>query len=236
VLRRRLRRGRIIASSVAAAFVAVLVVCGFALHQWQIDQPNLEASPATLLTHAQAPFGDYRPAVDVLLDGSQSLRPVSTAELREALALTRNESTVDLHLALLRDAVASVIGRDPDAVANAEASLRQVDGSTAPYVPDLATVMLTAGDGKQARALLRNDIAAQRRTGQADPNLLDEVLLWAHAIGRGQAYSCERAAAAPLLGSATTLNLPAAHAQCRVKVGGTATEQNTSTGVGEGGA
>jgi hypothetical protein len=187
-----------------------------ALHHWQVDQPNHELATSRLLADANGAFGDYRPAQAVLNDVAYGDRAMTVGEAGQALALTADEAKVDIHLSLLRDAIGAKYGltRDPEAAAQRE--LQHVDGSTAPYVLDLALVELDAGDHDGAAQLLTSDITNQAAAGAASPVLNSELELWAQRLGTGRAYACELAVARPLLNARDdTTALPTATAACR---------------------
>jgi hypothetical protein len=195
---------------------AVVVLCGTlvamlpALHQWQKNQPNHSYSTDRLLDTAAATFGDYRPAQAVLSDYAHGRRPLTVVEAARALALTSSQATVDLHVALLRDAVGASKGLYPDAVARARATLQAVGGLSPAYVPDLALVLTSAGEADMAAKLLSDDIAAQVRRNAAAPNLTVELQQWALTLGTGRRYACELARATPLLETANGLPMPTA--------------------------
>ncbi|HVU61112.1 MAG TPA: O-antigen ligase family protein [Mycobacteriales bacterium] len=190
---------RALSAAPLLALGGVLVVSIPALHEWQIDQPNLTHSTGALLAAAGGTFGDYRPAQAVLNDTAYGQRVITEAQAKRALALTAREATVDIHLALLRDAIEAKFGLIHDAVAAAQRELRLVDGSTAPYVPDLVIVRLEAGDASGASSLLASDIARQVMQNLASPDLQEEIQIWAQRLGTGASYACELDAARPLL-------------------------------------
>jgi hypothetical protein len=202
--------------------VALVAVCGVlgisisALHQWQIDQPNEQYSTSHLLAEANAPLGDFRPAKAVLSDAAYGDRVITAGEAARALALTDEEAKVDVHLALLRDAVGAQFGLISDPVAAAQHELRHITGSTAPYVLDLALVELEAGDKVSAAELLTADIAGQSAVDAGSPVLQSELELWARRLGVGEAYACEVATARPLLeAQGDTAKLPQPSSACR---------------------
>jgi O-Antigen ligase len=191
----------------AVALVAlggVLAVSIPALHQWQIDQPDDHHSTGHLLNDAGGTFGDYRPAQAVLVGIVDNDRAASVAQAERALRLTSREAGVDINLALLREAVGAQEGVDPAAVAQARATLLHVHGSTALYVPDLASVLSSAGQLTAARRVLSRDIADQVTRGAAAADLQGELVQWADTLGRGASYACELRLATPLLPSGTT--------------------------------
>lgn len=213
----RLSRARPWVAGVAlVALGGVLAVSIPILHQWQIDQPNDQYSTSHLLADANASFGDYRPAQAVLNDVAYGNRVITTDQADQALTLTGNEAKVDIHLALLRDAIGAQFGLTNDPVAAAERELGRVDGSTAPYVLDLALVELEAGDKTAATVLLAADISSQSAAKGASPVLQSELELWARRLGVGEAYACEVATARPLLkaeGDTAVLPQPATACQ-----------------------
>jgi len=89
---------------------AALVICVPALHQWQVDQPAADQSTATLLAHAQAPFGDDRPADAILRRIAAGDHTATPAQVQAALELTATESKIDSGLAALRRTVAARYG------------------------------------------------------------------------------------------------------------------------------
>lgn len=208
------RRVQVLSGVGLFALLGVLGILVPALHRWQLDQPSSLTAPSALIADAQSVFGDYRPARQVLIDKSLDRQPVSDAQVADALALTRRESSVDLHLALLREAAAAQIGRDPNAVARANAILRNVHGSLAPYVPDLATVMIAAGDDAAARSTLRADLTAQERSGVPSPDFQSEIALWATQLGRGAGYACQLQAARRLPNATGLESLPRPQVNC----------------------
>ncbi len=204
------RRHARVSAGALAALCAVAAVLVPALHQWQQNQPNYRYSTDRLLHAADATFGDYRPAVAVLRDYTHGRRPLTDAQAARALALTSSQATVDLHVALLRDAVGASMGLYPDAVARARETLRAHGGLSPAFVPDLALVMSSAGERDAAAGLLSDDIAAQVAAGAAAPNLSAELSQWALTLGTGGRYACEVDRATPLLGTAEGLPAPTA--------------------------
>lgn len=209
----RARRTGALTAAATIVVVGSLGVCAVALHQWQIDQPLSSRSPAALLAESNAPFGDFRPAEFLLTEVVSGERTASTAQISQALALTSHEASVDIHSALVRDAAAAQAGLDPAAVAQAQALLSRVDGSTAGYVPDLANVLLSAHQPARAQRVLRRDIASQVRAGSALPDLGQELTIWAQRIGRGAPYACEIKAVHGL-GATALSGLPPAVGTC----------------------
>jgi hypothetical protein len=205
-------RGR--AATALIALVATLGVLLPALHQWQQSQPDIRNSNDHELDKASATFGNYRSAWLVLSYYAHADRPLSTAEAARALDLTAGVASVDLHLALLRDAVGASKGLYPDAVARARASLRPIGGALPPYVPDFALVLSSAGETEAAREVLSRDIAVQVARGRAAPNLRIELLQWAQTLGRGSGYACLLNEVRPILKSRYTSDLPPTTASC----------------------
>jgi O-antigen ligase len=173
-----------------AGLVGCLGVSVPALHQWQANESSMRQTPSQMLVAADAPFGDFRPAQRVLQDAIGGTPAVTDAQARAALQLTGDEATVDLHLALLREAVAAKLGIARDAVSQARTTLSAVHGSTAPYTLDLATVMAEGGHPAAAQHLLRTDLANQVATGQPTPDLAALLTFWADRFGRGTSYAC----------------------------------------------
>lgn len=204
-------RSRLRVSAVAVvALCGTLVVLLPALHQWQQNQPIHTYSTDRLLDTADATFGDYRPAEAVLRDYTHGRRSLTVAEAARALALTSSEAKVDLHVALLRDAVGASKALYPDAVARARATLDANGGLSPAFVPDLALVLSSAGEADAAANLLSSDIAAQVAAGAAAPNLTVELQQWALTLGTDGRYACEVERATPLLGTADGLPKPTA--------------------------
>jgi O-antigen ligase len=210
------RSGRCGVATIAATVVVIgsLGFCVVALHQWQIDQPLSSQSSTTLLAESNAPLGDFRPAELLLSEVLAGQLTASPAQIQEALALTRNEASVDIGASLLRDAVAAKAGLDPDAVAQARRSLSRIDGSTAQYAPNLADVYLGAHQPAQAQAVLAGDISSQVRAHVAGLYLGEELDLWALQIGRGAPYACEIKAVSGLGVQSTVALLPKPTATC----------------------
>jgi hypothetical protein len=196
------------------AIAALLAVEIPALHQWQTDQPVYSRTTASLLAAAQAPFGDYRPADTVLVQVVAGERQATNAQIATALRLTAADSAVDIHLSLLRDAAAARIGALSDPVAAARAELRHVDGSLDPYIPDLAQVMVDAGDPAQARSLLAENLQGQIHSGALNPAAVPELALWAQWLGRGGAYPCLVAGVGKVGGSDLVAGLPKPTSRC----------------------
>lgn len=184
------------------------------LHQWQRTQPNLRLSTATLLGNANAVFGDYRPAKALLSAYAMDERRLTSVQLQEALDLTSDAATVDLHLALLRQAVGAKSGLISNATENAYRLVHRVDGSSAPYVSDLALVLTYAGDLTSARELIAADIQRQVAKGEASPDLRTELSQWARTLGTDDAYACQLLAAGPLLDERSISQLPEATRSC----------------------
>jgi hypothetical protein len=197
------------------AVACLLILLVPALHQWQRDQPNGTRTTASLLDDAGAAFGDYRPAVLVLQQAVGGEGRASRSEIAHALRLTRQAATVSIHTALLRDAAAAQIGQLAAPVAAARAELRHVDGDIAPYVPDLAQVMISAGDLPGARALLSSDLAAQVAARSFAPDAAGELAMWARSLGRGAQYACLLDGVSKLGGQALVSGLPRPVAACR---------------------
>lgn len=197
------------------ALGGLLVMCVPALHQWQLDEPSGLDSTASLLADARAPFGDYRPADIVLLGYVGQVRSATPAQVSSALRLTAADAAVDIHLALLRDAAAAQIGTLPDAISVARAEMAQVDGSIAPYVPDLARVMIAAGDLGSARGLLRGDLQSQIAARALAPDAGYELETWAARLGRGAGYACLVQGISSVGGSDAVSSLPASTRACR---------------------
>jgi hypothetical protein len=217
IARTQPRGGRIHLRLPAIAVLAtVLVVLLPALHEWQADQPNLLRSTDSLLAESNGTFGDYRGAAAVLNDAAHGGRDITSAQAALALASTSNEARVDLHLALLRDAIGAQAGLISDAATDAQRQLRQVDGSIAPYVPDLALVEVDVGETAAARQLLETDIATQEAHGRAAPDLNGEIALWAQRLGTGGVYACEYDTARQLLKeTGVSTDLPKPSSACR---------------------
>lgn len=208
------RHGRVFAVGGSILLLAIVAMLIPILHRWQIDQPSTLTSPTTLLDDARSTFGDYRPAEEVLYDRSLGMQPVSDRQAADALRLTRRAATIDLHLALLREAIAADIGRDPDAVTHSQALLDEVQGDKSHYTLDLATVMVAAGDNVGARNLLTADLGSQGRAGIATPDSQSELALWADHLGRGSGYACQLKAATHLLDTAAVASLPRPRSIC----------------------
>jgi hypothetical protein len=197
---RRTGVSRYVGYGALLALGGVLAVSIPALHEWQVNKPSTLHSNDTLLADGAGPFGNYRPADTVLYGYIYSQRPLTQAQASKALAQTASEAKVDLHLALLRDAVGAETGLIPDAVADARRELQtHVQGSTAPYAQDLVSVLFAAGQDQGAQDLLTSDIRAQVQQGSASPTLVTEIEIWAQRLGSGPAYACEYKAARPLL-------------------------------------
>src|SRR5262249_40230862 len=92
--------------------------------------------------------------------------------------------------------------------------LALVDGSTAPYVPDLALVLVSSGDLQGAESTLANDIGEQVQRGSAAPDLRGELSLWATRLGTGADYACEMEPAGPLLDTLDGAHFPTPTASC----------------------
>jgi hypothetical protein len=217
---------RVASFGVFGVLLAVLAVMVPALHQWQRGQPNLRLSTSELLGRSDATFGDYRPAKALLSSYVDGERQLTTDQVQRALDLTADDARVDLHLALLRDAVGARTGLLPGASVDAYRLVGLVHGSTAPYVPDLALVLSESGDESSARALLARDIAAQVARGSPSPDLESELSQWARTLGTGAGYACQLRSAMPLLADTQRSDLPTPTASCRrsIKVAARHTE------------
>jgi hypothetical protein len=207
-------RGRRTSVVALAAMGGALITLVPALHQWQLSQPNLRYANDHELDVASAPFGNFRPAQAVLRAYVYQDRPLSVQDAARALALTADEAKVDIHDALLRDAVGAGTGLSPDAVAEARATLDRIGGILPPYVPDFALVLSSAGETQAAQDVLSDHIAAQAATGSAAPNLSDELVQWARTLGTGAGYACQLRSAGPLLSDAQRTALPTPTASC----------------------
>jgi hypothetical protein len=208
------RRAAAVGASSVVALAGVLGVSTVALHQWQLSGSSQYRSPAALLAAGQAAFGDFRP-IDRLLRGVVDGQvTIDRREAAQALAMTKDEAAIDLHLALRRFAVGAATGLIPDAAAQARELLQQVSGGSAPYVLDLATVELAAGERSAARTVLANDIAAQARARTATPLAPAELDLWAKAFGTGAQYACQLDRLSGLTGAPQPGQFPAATADC----------------------
>jgi hypothetical protein len=110
-----------------------------------------------------------------------------------------------------------------DALDRAQATLRHVDGTIAPYVPDLALVELDTGDDAAAAQLLESDISTQVAQGDPSPNLATELSLWAQRLGTGPGYACQLREARHLLPTdGGSDGLPAATSACPARDQGSA--------------
>jgi O-antigen ligase len=211
VVTTHVRRSSVVALTVMAGALITLVP---ALHQWQLSQPNFRYSTDHELDVAGAPFGNFRPAQAVLRAYVYQDRPLSVQDAARALALTADEAKVDIHDALLRDAVGASTHLNPDAVAEARATLDRIGGILPPYVPDFALVLSSAGQSRAARDVLADHIAAQATAGKVAPNLGDELAQWARTLGTGSRYACQLNSVEALLSDAQEANLPAPTAPC----------------------
>ena len=210
---RRRRAPRFVALATLAGVLLVLVP---ALHAWQIDRPSgTGVATSELLARGSAPFGDFRPAQEVLTGYADGDLPLSRSQAAEALDQTAHAASVDIHLSLLRIVAGARAGLIDDPVAAATRELRHVHGSVAPYVLDLAAVYRVAGDDEGLRGVIATDIAHQVDAGQPLAELVPELFVWATYLGRGPAYACELRAAGPLLERVGASDLPPATASCR---------------------
>jgi hypothetical protein len=211
----RPRAAQVLTAGAAGLLVAALAVCVPALHQWQRDQPSVTASTGELLDAASAPFGDFRPARLLLETVASGRRAIGPAQAARALSLTAAAARVDVQLELYRDQVGASAGVLPGAAMAARATLARLPGGGAQYVAQEAAVFLAAGEASAAKRLLADDIAGQERMAVAQPDLFEELQLWASAFGRGSGYACELDAVAQLPGGVAVSALPPPTARCR---------------------
>ena len=199
--------------SVLAA-VALLGLAVAAAQQWQQTQRVVPAVrrgdvPASAALHAaEAPFGDYRPALAVL-ERATSPDAVAPGDVRRALALTRRVAAVDAGVALERWRVDASYGTGGDVTGRVDALIASLSGDLAGLADPAARAYAAAGQRDRAVAVLAAALHREiSNPGVPDVALWRHVEVWADVAGTSGDYGCAYEAVRASRGGPAVVQVP----------------------------